>query len=94
VAVAAPMPVVPPVIRASHPTLLWNMVGLTASWELTAKLLLMSDTELLDDFTNGNFDMTRCTFSGEIQLIGTGRSRRRGLHEVENPDKHRYDRCQ
>jgi hypothetical protein len=54
----------------------------------------MSNTERLDGFTNGNFDMTRCTFSGEIQLIGTGRSRRHGRKEAENPDKQRYERCQ
>jgi hypothetical protein len=32
--------------------------------------LLVSGTERLDGFTNGIFDMTRCTFSGEFQLIG------------------------
>ena len=51
----------------------------------------MSNTERLDGFTNGNFDMTRCTFSGEIQLIATGRSRRHGLMEAESPYKQRYD---
>jgi len=30
--------------------------------------LLMSGTESLDDFTNGNFDMTRRTFSGEFAI--------------------------
>jgi hypothetical protein len=28
----------------------------------------MSGTESLDDFTNGNFDMTRRTFSGEFAI--------------------------
>jgi hypothetical protein len=54
----------------------------------------MPNTERLDDFSNGNFDMTRRTFSGESQLIGIGRSRRRGLKEAENPDKQRYVCCQ
>ena len=62
--------------------------------KLTANLLLMSNTERLDGFTNGNFDMTRCTFSGEIQFIGMGRSRLHGLREAENPDKQKYQCCQ
>lgn len=59
---------------------------------MTANLLLMSDTDPLQGFINGNSDMTRCTFSDEIQLIGSGLSRRHGLMEAENPDQ-QSDKC-
>ena len=59
-----------------------------------AMLLLMSNTERLEGLTKGNFALARYTSSGETQLIGTGRLRRRRLHEPENPDKQRYECCQ
>jgi hypothetical protein len=54
----------------------------------------MLNTERLDSLTNGNLDLIRCTLSGAIQLIGTGRSRLHGLKEAGNPDKQRYECCQ
>lgn len=61
---------------------------------MTANLLLMSNTAPLEGFIKGNSDMTRSTFSDEIQLLGTGRARRHGLMEAQNPDQQSYKCCQ
>ena len=70
------------------------LISTPARPESDCKLLLMLNTERLDSFTKGNFDMTRRTFGGKLELIGTGRSRCHRLKEGEKPGKQRYEGCQ
>jgi hypothetical protein len=54
----------------------------------------MSNAECLEGLTEGNLGLIRFTSIGETHLIDTGRSRRCGFHEAENPEKQRDECCQ
>jgi hypothetical protein len=81
---------------SSHQGRAHPVVGVQSfsNWAGVFNTELMSTTDPLESFINGNFDVTRCTFSDEIQLIGTDRSRPHGLTEAKSPDQQRYECCQ